>query len=154
MFCQHVLSMSTCFVNMFCQHFISTCFVNMFLVFSTCFVNMLCQHVLSICFDNMFCLHVLSTCFVNMFCQHVSIFLHFEQIFHKHLRQTTTTKKLVGLREQSSQSKNKSLSLFLKLRSVEMTRLSSSIFIFRPDFSKKIIGLREERQKQILNPFI
>ena len=103
-FCQHVLSMSTC-PNMFCQHFLSTFHFKVFRQYVSCFVNMLCQHVLSICFDNMFCLHVLSTCFVNMFCQHVSIFLHFEQIFHKHLRQTTTTKLCLGLREQSSQSK-------------------------------------------------
>ena len=44
----------------------------------------------------------MSTCFVNITCQHVSIFLHFEQNFHKPWRQT---KKLLGLREQSSQSK-------------------------------------------------
>ena len=60
LFCQHVLSMSTCFVNILCQcqHALSmsTCFVN---------VNIFCLHVLSACFVNMLCQfqHVLSTCF-------------------------------------------------------------------------------------------
>ena len=95
--------LSTCFVNMYCQcqHVLSTYFVN---------VNMLCQcpHVLSMstCFVYMFCQHALSTCYVNvnMFCQHASIFLHYEQNFHKPWSQTTT-KVCLGLREQSSQSK-------------------------------------------------
>ena len=108
--CQNLFK-STCFVNMFClcQHVLSTCFVNILFqrVSSICFLFF--QHVLSTCFVKtcfvyMFCWHVLLTClltcFVNMFCQRVSIFLHFKQNFHKNLRQTTTTtKKLVGLRE-------------------------------------------------------
>ena len=62
MFCQQVLSK----VNMLCQHVMSTGFVNRF-------VNMFCQQVLSTC--------SLSTCSVNN-----SIFLHFEQNFHKPLK--------------------------------------------------------------------
>ena len=101
---QHVLSTCFVYVNMFCQHVLSTFYFNVFRQYVSCFFNMFCQHALSTCFVYMFCWHVLLTClltcFVNMFCQRVSIFLHFKQNFHKNLRQTTTTtKKLVGLRE-------------------------------------------------------
>jgi hypothetical protein len=102
--------LSTGFVNIFGQYVLSTGFVNMLCQqvlstgLSTCFVNIhvlsICQHVLStymFCqFVNMFCQQVLSTGFVNRFCQQVlstcslstcsvnnSIFLHFEQNFHK-----------------------------------------------------------------------
>ena len=62
----HVLS--TGFVNRFCQQILLTGLVNKF--YQTCFVNRFCQQVMS-------------TGFVNRFCQHVSIYLHFEQNFHK-----------------------------------------------------------------------
>ena len=50
----------------------------------------------------------------------------------------------------------KLLSLFLKWRSVEVTRLSKSIifFVLMADFLRKNIVLREDRQNQFLNPFI
>ena len=101
-FCQQILS--TGFVNRFSQQVMSTGFRFCQQVLSTGFVDRFCQQVLSTGFVNRFCQQVLSTGCVNRFCQHVSIFLHFEQNFHKRLRQTTT-KKLLGLREQSSQSK-------------------------------------------------
>ena len=70
----------------------------MFVMF---FFNMFCQHVFC---QHVFCQHG----FVNMFCQHVSIFLHFEQNFHKPWSQRTTTKISIGLRCMQSQSKKKS----------------------------------------------
>ena len=57
---QHVLSTCFVYVNMFCQHVLSTFYFNVFRQYVSCFFNMFCQHALS--------KHVLSTCFVDMFC--------------------------------------------------------------------------------------